>query len=190
VTRLVTAASLERRLAGYATASLTYPERGATRGPLPDGYRHLRRQALVGHGEVAFEFAARLALGWDMHRAVLPRLVTDAPVAVPGATVVMCAGVGPVGLVAACRVVWVLDEPDRQGFGYGTLPDHPEAGEEAFVVAREPDDAVTVTVTAFSRPHGLLARLAGPAATAVQDLITARYLHAVVGAVGRAGPAG
>jgi hypothetical protein len=33
----------------------------------------------------------------------------------------------PVGFIdAVCRVVAVIDEPDRFGFAYGTLPDHPE----------------------------------------------------------------
>ena len=31
---------------------------------------------------------------------------------------------GPVR--APCRVVYVVDEPDRRGFAYGTLPGHPE----------------------------------------------------------------
>lgn len=41
---------------------------------------------------------------------------------------------------APCQVVYVLDEPDRQGFAYGTLPGQPESGEEAFVIERADDD--------------------------------------------------
>jgi uncharacterized protein (UPF0548 family) len=29
-----------------------------------------------------------------------------------------------------CRVVYVVDEPRRAGFAYGTLPGHPEIGGE------------------------------------------------------------
>ena len=32
------------------------------------------------------------------------------------------------------RVVYVVDEPARRGFAYGTLHGHPESGEEAFLV--------------------------------------------------------
>jgi uncharacterized protein (UPF0548 family) len=38
-------------------------------------------------------------------------------------------------------VVWTVDEPNRIGFGYGTLQGHPESGEESFVVSREDDDS-------------------------------------------------
>ena len=58
---------------------------------------------------------------------------------------------------APVRVVYVVDEPRRRGFAYGTLPGHPESGEEAFVVELQEDDEVTFTVTAFSRPASTLA---------------------------------
>ena len=40
------------------------------------------------------------------------------------------------------RVVYVIDEPLRKGFAYGTLPGHPETGEEAFIVEYRDDDSV------------------------------------------------
>ena len=43
---------------------------------------------------------------------------------------------GPVQ--APCRVVYVVDEPDRRGFAYGTLPGHAESGEELFLVRYDP----------------------------------------------------
>jgi uncharacterized protein (UPF0548 family) len=72
--------------------------------------------------------------------------------------------------------VHVIDEPTRQGFAYGTLPGHPERGEEAFVLDRHGDGSVSFTVTAFSRPATLLAKLGGPVGHLVQNLMTDRYL--------------
>ncbi|MFC6343752.1 DUF1990 domain-containing protein, partial [Nocardioides hankookensis] len=95
----------------------------------------------------------------------------------PGATVAM--RLGP--LRVPCRVVYVVREPDRVGFAYGTLPGHPESGEERFEVARAADGTVTFEVTAFSRPATMLARLGGPIGRAVQDRITERYLNAAAG---------
>ena len=48
------------------------------------------------------------------------------------------------------------------GFAYGTLPGHPENGEEAFVVSMSPDQVVRFEIQAFSRPGGPLVRLVGP----------------------------
>jgi uncharacterized protein (UPF0548 family) len=77
--------------------------------------------------------------------------------------------------------VYAVDEPDRRGFGYGTLPGHPECGEEAFIIERHADDTVSFTIVAFSRPASRLAKAAGPAGRAIQRQTTTRYLRALAG---------
>ncbi|SDI36064.1 protein of unknown function [Actinokineospora alba] len=62
--------------------------------------------------------------------------------------------------------------------GDGVRSGHAECGEEAFVLDRREDGAITFTVTAFSRPASLLAKLAGPLGGLVQNAMTARYLRA------------
>lgn len=89
-------------------------------------------------------------------------------------------GVGPVAISAACRVVYVVDEPDRRGFAYGTLPGHPVSGEELFAVEYDPaDESVYAVVTAFSRPAVWYLRLAGPLARLGQRRMADRYISAV-----------
>jgi len=55
----------------------------------------------------------------------------------------------------------VVDEPRRRGFAYGTLPGHPERGEEAFLITHHDDGTVTFAITAFCAPGSPLARAAG-----------------------------
>ncbi len=86
---------------------------------------------------------------------------------------------GRLGLCAPVRVVDVVDEPTRRGFAYGTLPGHPESGEESFVVELGETGDVTLTITAVSRPASRLARLAGQVGRRVQSRITDRYLSAL-----------
>jgi uncharacterized protein (UPF0548 family) len=81
--------------------------------------------------------------------------------------------------VAPCRVVAVLDEDDRWGFAYGTLPGHPEIGEESFVVSLTEHGSVRFSVTAFSRPAGSVTRAAGPLGRLVQQVATRAYLRAL-----------
>ena len=66
--------------------------------------------------------------------------------------------------------------PGRFGFAYGTLPGHPEQGEEAFHVHRDASGVVTVEIVAFSRPASLLARLGSPVARAIQQRTTRSYV--------------
>jgi uncharacterized protein (UPF0548 family) len=145
-----------------AAAGFTYREVGATRGlPLPDGYRRLRVRTRLGRGPEVFRAAGMAVLDWRMHRAVGVTVATDGP-AMPGRAVTVGLGAGPLRLYAPCRVVWTVAEETRTGFAYGTLPGHPECGEESFVVTLERDGSVALTVTSFSRPAAWFTRAAGP----------------------------
>lgn len=79
----------------------------------------------------------------------------------------------------------VVDEPDRYGFAYGTLPLHPEEGEEAFLVERGDAGEVRFRIVAFSRPSHWAARLGGPVSRRVQQRALRAYLDALQRAVAR-----
>ncbi len=83
-------------------------------------------------------------------------------------------------VVAPVRVVLVIEEPDRAGFAYGTLPGHPQQGEESFIVVHEPDDSVWFTVRAFSRASTWFYRLGTPILRRRQRMMTRRYLRALL----------
>jgi len=159
---------------------LTYPEVGATRAEqLPTGYRHVERRARLGTGPDVYRRAADALAHFAMHRAAGLAVQASAGTATVGGEVASGFGVGPLRTWAPCRIVWLVDESDRYGYGYGTLPNHPEHGEEAFVVWRDEAGVVWFDVRAFSRPAKLSMCLAGPLGHLVQDFITARYLRAM-----------
>ena len=162
------------------TAELTYGEVGATATAPPSGYRHLRRTVRIGTGRATFETSTEALLGWQVQLRAGLRVASSSRRAEPGTVVRLGWGAGPLRLTAPCRVVYTVDEPHRRGFAYGTLPGHPESGEEAFVVEWHDDGSVTFTVTAFSRPATWPSRAAGPAGVAVQYWITRRYLRALM----------
>lgn len=160
----------------WREAPLTYQPVGLTReGPLPDGFHHLRESFRLGRGDAAFAHAATLVMTWQMH-ARSGLAVTAEPGPIAEGSVVRCR-LGP--LPIPCRVLWVRDEPDAQGFGYGTLPGHPVAGEEAFVVTRDGEGAVRLEVTAYSRPGLLATRLVGPLGRWGQRVAVRRYAAAL-----------
>ena len=158
---------------------VTYSEVGATRGPLPAGYHHVDRSARIGRGEQAFERAAAALFGWKLQRRAGVRVLPSAPDVVTGVDAVLLLGVGRLALRAPVRVVYVVDEPTVRGFAYGTLPGHPESGEELFLLERRGNDEIRCYVKAFSRPVTWLSRCGGPLATLTQSLVTTRYLSAL-----------
>src|SRR4029453_18726594 len=143
-------------------AELTYREFGATRGSLPPGDPPTPRPSRIGTGTSTFYRAVDALIRWEMHRRVGLSVVSAPPVADLGSVVVLRLGPPVIGLLAPCRGVYLVDEPDRGGFAYGTLPGHPESGEEAFVVELKKDRGVDLTIRSFSRPSALLARAGGP----------------------------
>lgn len=101
----------------------------------------------------------------------------------PGDTVWLHIPVGPFSLKAPARVVYVINEKKRRGFGYGTLAGHPECGEESFVVELADDGSVWLEVSAFSRPSSWLWRAVYPALRLAQSIYTRRYFNALSGAI-------
>jgi uncharacterized protein (UPF0548 family) len=158
-------------------SDLTYDQRGATRDEtMPAGYHHLDLEEPIGRGREAFERAVDGLFSWHMHRrAGLTLVSASADRAAPDVVVVL--RLGPQRI--PCRVVYTVDEPDHRGFAYGTLPGHPECGEEAFTVRLTTDGEVRARIRAFSRPATRLTRLSGPVGRLVQRYATRRYLRAL-----------
>ncbi|MFC9324401.1 DUF1990 family protein [Kitasatospora sp. NPDC057015] len=176
---------LHDRLRAARAASPSYPEVGATRhAALPPGYAHLRRRVHLGHGSEVLERAGRYVLAWGSQLGTGFAVHPAAP-AEPGATVLIRLGLPGLRrprLVIPCRVVWTVREANRIGFAYGTLPGHPERGEESFVVSLDEHGEVWFEVTAFSRLSAWYARLGRPVALLLQHLAIERYLLAVASA--------
>jgi uncharacterized protein (UPF0548 family) len=149
---------------------------------LPPGYRHLRVQRTIGVGRAVLARAGRALLDWQVQRSSGARVLAAGGVT-EGAEALLRFGPGRLSVPAPVRVVYVVDEPRRIGFAYGTLPGHPVSGEEAFVVELRADDSVVLTVTAFSRPAWWPVRMAGPLAGVGQRLMAERYLRSLDRAV-------
>jgi len=159
---------------------LTYSEHGATQAELPEGYRHVEIQARCGYGRSTFDVVSRLVMTWEMHRRAGLDVRASQPVASDGTVAVLRLGVGVFGVNAPVRVVREVNEHWRRGFAYGTLPGHPESGEELFLVQHHSNDEVTLTIKAFSNAATRLARSGGPFARGMQWRITQGYLDAAM----------
>jgi uncharacterized protein (UPF0548 family) len=110
---------------------------------------------------------------------------SSSPVARVGSVVQLSLGWRWLGITVPCRVVYTVEEANRRGFAYGTLPGHQESGEEAFLIEHTPDDNVWLHIRAFSRPARLLPYVGGALARKIQDLVTDRYIAALSGSGAR-----
>jgi uncharacterized protein (UPF0548 family) len=170
---------VKRLLGACASEDLTYTSVGCSlSAETPPDLRRRRWSTALASPDALSR--ARSALeDWQVHRGAGLVVEADGPLTV-GTNVAMGAPL-PVGWIdVTCRIVAVVDEPDRFGFAYGTLPNHPEVGEESFTVARQPAGGpVEFVVESVSRPAHPLARLAPPITERLQASATARYLDAM-----------
>ena len=161
-------------------AEPTYADIGGTlAGVRPEGFHHDSYETLLGHGPGVFERAVKGLKTWEAHRMPGIRVFPEDREITTGATIVVTLGTPFVALAVPCRIVTVMDGQVRWGFAYGTLPGHPEQGEEAFVVSIAPDESVRFEITAFSRPADPLVRLSGPIGRGFQMGGTKGYLRAL-----------
>jgi len=161
-------------------AEPTYSDIGATlAGKRPEGFHHDHYEIVLGQGPAAFERAVTGLKTWKAHRLPGMGVFPGDQVVRTGATVIVTLGTPVIALAVPCRIVSVIDGQTRWGFAYGTLPDHPEQGEEAFVISIAPDQTVRFEIEAFSRPGDLLVRLSGPVGRGIQMGSTHGYLRAL-----------
>ncbi len=163
----------------------SYATPGMTHGAPPSGFAADHARIELGRGDEVFERARAAVRAWKMFDLGWVELHDPAARIESGTIVAVLIRAMGLGSHNAARVVYVVDEPDRFGFAYGTLPDHAECGEERFQVERSPDETVHYDLLAYSRPNQWPARLGKPFVRALQKRFGAGSLAAMTRAVAR-----
>ena len=155
---------IDRFIGSREADSHSYPEVCATREtPFPDGYVVDHNRQLLGSGLEDFQRAKAAIRSWTMFSVPgITLFYTDTPIET-GRNVAMLAEHLGFCSLNSCRIVYVIDEPQRFGFAYGTLTEHVEVGEERFTVEFHPDSGeVWYDLLAFSKPGHPLVKLGYP----------------------------
>ncbi|RAX48993.1 DUF1990 domain-containing protein [Arthrobacter sp. AQ5-05] len=156
---------------------MTNPDLGLW--PPSDGkYRRSEASSVIGTGDQVWERSIAEVLRWGVKTASGFTVGSSATVRA-GDRVEVTARLFGVGIIEPVEVVAVVDEPDRVGFSYRTLPGHPVSGEEAFMVSRHGDE-VRLTVRSLTRAAPQQPwRALFPLLLIVQGIVRRRYLRAL-----------
>ena len=164
-----------------ADLPLTYDEVGASFAEAPPGYSAAGASAVAGSGNTGMLLARRAIREWAGHLSAGMVLEPELPPIAEGTVLALAAPLLGVWVTAACRIVRVVDSDDEFGFAYGTLPHHPEVGEECFLARRRSNGEIEIEVRVFSNPGTRLARLGGPLSLRLRDLAVRRYVTGLAG---------
>jgi uncharacterized protein (UPF0548 family) len=163
-----TASDVAKFISSQRNLDFTYPEVGATNAKPPAAYTIDNNRVQLGNGETIYRAATAVLKEWGQFDlgwlSVVPRGV---PTKVGEIVAVKARALGTWSLNAT-RVIYVIDEPRRFGYAYGTLPGHIECGEERFLIEWLNDDSVWYDILAFSRPRHPLVRASYPFARMLQ----------------------
>ena len=146
----------------------TYSAVGGTRAGLPEGFTVDHNRIEVGRGESDFKTAIITIQNWKHFDLGWVTIVPDGVKLEIGATVAVKARAFGSWSLNAARVIYLIEEPRKFGYAYGTLPDHVESGEERFFVEWLTDDSVWYDILAFSRPRHPLVKINLPLARMLQ----------------------
>lgn len=146
-----------------------YPEVGSSSGKPPTGYNHDHEATLLGFGDGVFRAATQALREWAMFPPSWTQIYpSNAPIETGTVVLVLFRLFGLWWWHNSSRIVYLIDEPARFGFAYGTLPAHIERGEEIFWVELRDDGSVWYSIKAFSKPNRWYVWLAYPLARAYQ----------------------
>ncbi|TSA83040.1 DUF1990 domain-containing protein [Deinococcus detaillensis] len=171
-----TPAAFSRVLKRASSLNPTYSRIGVTLDPQTEMEQHT---VLLGTGQATFERGKAALQSWQTHQSRWLRLYPGTQPPAEGQTVLVLLTCAGLCLAFGCRVVRVLDGSRQYGFAYGSLPGHPERGEELFVVEWHSDDRVTFSLKADSQPANRFYRLGRPFGQLVRSLGTRQYLNSV-----------
>ena len=148
--------------------SLTYDAVGCTRDWTDDhppdvrGFINDRRRQKLGEGSKTLNRARQAIKMWKMFPADWTEVVRTTEQPLPDQTVAVLIRACGCWWLNSARIIYVIDEPSRYGFAYGTLPGHAEIGEERFLVERDVRGDIWYDLRAISRPRTWLARAGYP----------------------------
>lgn len=170
------------------TGELSYDVAGLTRpgdevwSEHPPGYLRYAVTVGIGHGHRCWDEAASAVLDWQIKRrsGFVVEPLTNGLRAREGADYRLAARLGPIAVHEPIRVVAVVERPQRCGFAYGTLQGHPVSGEEAFIVHRDADGEVRLTLRSLTRASRGRWRWAFPVLLVAQRVYRRRYRRALL----------
>lgn len=144
---------LRQRALSYDIVGGTAP--AADRWRPPGGWRAYEHTVPIGAGPELWDAASSAVLSWGVKTrsgfAVDPPLEAGRR-ARQGERYWLVARLGPVRVVREpVEIVTMISTHDRAALAYGTLEGHPVSGEEAFIVRRDDDGNVSLTLRSLTR---------------------------------------
>lgn len=176
---------LDRRALTYSVVGGTTP--AAEQWQPPAGWRAYEHTVRLGFGTDLWDAASSAVLSWGIKTrsgfAVEPPLETGG-IARQGERYWLVARIGPFRVREPVEIIATVSTGNRAALSYGTLDGHPVSGEEAFIVHRDDNGNVNLTLRSLTHAGRGLWRGLFPLILIAQRIYRRRYLRALRPATG------
>jgi len=145
----------------YGPACLT--EAGLEAGHAPHGFARDHTRSEIGQGRAVFEAAKNTFRAWRQFDLGWVQVANPEAAIDPDQMVAVEAHTLGIWSINISRILYVIDEENQFGFGYGTTALHIERGEERFLIEFYPVSGIVYyDLLAVSQPAHWLAKLGYP----------------------------
>ncbi len=154
----------------------------------PAGYVIDHNRVRLGSGRSSFDKAVVALRRWEQFNLGWVGVANPGLPLETGAVNAVIASLPLLSVTCACRIVYTINSNEASaasfGFAYGTLPGHPESGEERFSIEwKTDDDSVWYDIYALSKPGMLLVSATYPITRMLQQRFARDSMSAMVRAV-------
>ena len=170
-----------------ATDGLNYAPVGIARpgAEAPAGLRVREQRIRLGEGDAIWQRAVAVVSGWAIKKQLHFTIDPDDETRGARSRLRHAVRIRRVRLLEPVRIVWVEQQENLRGFGYGTRAGHPITGEECFLVERDAAGAVWLIVRTVSRVSRGRWILLWPGIRIMQPYFQRAYARAAVRLVTR-----
>ena len=149
----------------------------------PAGWRAYEHTVRLGSGTEFWDAASSAVLSWGIKTR--SGFTVDPPLeagrtAHQGERYWLVARIGPIRVREPVEIVATIATHRRAALAYGTLKGHPVSGEEAFIVHRDDDGNVSLTLRSLTRAGRGAWRGLFPLILIAQRVYRRRYLRALL----------
>ncbi|WP_036960312.1 DUF1990 family protein [Promicromonospora kroppenstedtii] len=171
---------LRRRPLTYTGVGSTAP--AAEQWPPPAGWRAYEHTVRLGSGTDLWDTASSVVLSWGIKTrsgfTVQPALEAGRS-ARQGERYWLVARIGPFRVREPVEIIATVSTGNRAALSYGTLDGHPVSGEEAFIVHRDDNGNVNLTLRSLTHAGRGMWRGLFPLILVAQRIYRRRYLRAL-----------
>lgn len=142
----------------------SYREVAATRGNPPRGFDNDHSSVYLGKGDDIWLNAKNALTRWKQFPEPWTLIFQQTTQIEKDTIVAVLFRLFGLWWINSAKIIYTIDEANKFGYAYGTLPGHLEKGEECFWIEKDETGAVYYHIKAFSRPAYWFIWLAYPLA--------------------------